>query len=63
MDKDRVKGVVQQHKGAIKEGAGKVMGDQKLEAEGKLDKAEGRMRNAAGSVKDAVRDAGKPKHH
>jgi len=35
MDKDRAKGAMHQAKGAIKEGAGKVTGDAKTEAEGK----------------------------
>ena len=35
MDKDRVKGSAQQAKGAVKEAAGKVTGDAKLQAEGK----------------------------
>jgi uncharacterized protein YjbJ (UPF0337 family) len=59
MDKDRVKGMAQQGKGGMKEAAGKVMGDEKLKAEGKMDKMEGKVRNAVGGVKDAVRDADK----
>jgi uncharacterized protein YjbJ (UPF0337 family) len=59
MDKDRVKGMTQQGKGAMKEAAGKMMGDEKLKAEGKMDKMEGKVRNAVGGMKDAIRDAGK----
>ena len=55
MDKDRIKGTVQQAKGAVKEAAGKVFGDQKLETEGKTDKAVGKVQNAIGGLKDAVR--------
>jgi uncharacterized protein YjbJ (UPF0337 family) len=44
-------------KGAIKEGAGKLSNDKDLETEGKIDKAKGSAHNAAGDVKDAVRDA------
>jgi uncharacterized protein YjbJ (UPF0337 family) len=43
-------------KGSIKEGAGKVLGDSKLEAEGKLDKAEGKVQNTVGGIKDTLRD-------
>lgn len=57
MDKDRVAGSAQQVKGKIKEGVGKALGDAKLQSEGKADKAEGKIRNTVGSVKDAVRDA------
>jgi uncharacterized protein YjbJ (UPF0337 family) len=55
MDKDRIKGSAQQAKGKIKEVAGKVTGDSKLEGEGKADKAAGKFRNAVGGVKDALR--------
>jgi uncharacterized protein YjbJ (UPF0337 family) len=56
MDKNRVEGSMEQAKGAIKEGAGKLFGDKKLEAEGKADKAAGKAQNAVGSAADAARD-------
>jgi len=40
MDKDRVEGSAKQVKGAVKETIGKVVGDAKLEGEGKADKTE-----------------------
>jgi uncharacterized protein YjbJ (UPF0337 family) len=54
MDKDRIKGSAEQAKGAVKETAGKVFGDKKLETEGKTDKAAGKVQNAIGGLKDAV---------
>lgn len=57
MDKDRIEGSAKQAKGAVKEALGKVVGDSKLEAEGKADKAEGKVQNVIGGMKDAVRDA------
>ena len=60
VDKNRVEGAIDQAKGAIKEGAGKLFGDQKLEAEGKADKVAGKAESAVGGAKDAVRDATKP---
>ena len=42
MDKDRVKGSAEQAKGKVKEVAGKMTGDAKLESEGKADKAAGK---------------------
>jgi len=57
MDREHVKGFAEKTKGAIKEGAGKVSGDKDLQNEGKVDKAKGAAHNAAGDVKDAVRDA------
>ncbi|MGZ3321617.1 MAG: CsbD family protein, partial [Xanthobacteraceae bacterium] len=55
MDKDRLEGSAKQAKGAIKEVAGKVTGDAKLEAEGKSDKAAGKVQNAVGGLKDTLR--------
>jgi uncharacterized protein YjbJ (UPF0337 family) len=63
MDKDRVKGSADQAKGAIKEAAGKLTGDAKLEAEGKAGKLKGKVKNAAGGAKDAVRQAAKKLDH
>ena len=55
MDKDRIKGSAQQAKGAIEETAGKITGDAKLESDGKADKIAGKVTNAIGGIKDAVR--------
>jgi uncharacterized protein YjbJ (UPF0337 family) len=55
MDKDRIKGSAEQAKGKLKEVAGKITGDAKLESEGKADKAAGKIRNAVGGIKDALR--------
>ncbi len=57
MDKDRVQGIGQQIKGAVKDAFGKVTGDSKTQAEGKADKAGGKVQNTVGGVKDSVRDA------
>ena len=56
MDKDRVEGAGKKVKGSIKEGVGKVTGDTKTEAEGRADKTEGKVQNAVGGAKDAVRE-------
>ena len=39
MDKDRIEGAAKQAKGAVKETVGKVVGDAKLQADGKADQA------------------------
>lgn len=57
MDKDRIKGAADQAKGKIKEGAGKVTGDTKTEAEGKADQAKGKFENAVGGAKDKLRES------
>jgi uncharacterized protein YjbJ (UPF0337 family) len=55
MDREHVKGTADKAKGVIKETAGKVSGDKKLQSEGKLDKAKGSAHNVAGNVKESVR--------
>ena len=60
MDREHVKGAADKAKGAVKETAGKVLGDKELETEGKVDKAKGDLHNAAGDVKDAVKKVVKP---
>jgi uncharacterized protein YjbJ (UPF0337 family) len=57
VDREHVKGAADKVKGAIKDTAGKVTGDKKLQTEGKIDKAKGAAHNVAGDVKDAVRHA------
>jgi uncharacterized protein YjbJ (UPF0337 family) len=63
MDREHVKGAADKAKGAIKDAAGKLMGDKKLQAEGKIDKAKGAAHEFAGDVKDAARDAKKELDH
>jgi uncharacterized protein YjbJ (UPF0337 family) len=57
MDKNRVEGAAQKMGGKVKEAAGKVTGDSKLEAEGKADKTVGGVKNAIGGAADTLRDA------
>jgi uncharacterized protein YjbJ (UPF0337 family) len=55
MDHDRAEGSLKNIKGRVKEGIGKAIGDTKLETEGKMDKAEGRVQNSIGGMKDSLR--------
>jgi len=55
MDKDRIDGAANQAKGAVKEAAGKVTGDTKLQTEGVLDKSKGQIESAIGGAKDTLR--------
>jgi uncharacterized protein YjbJ (UPF0337 family) len=57
MDKDRIAGSAKEIKGSVKEAIGKATGDAKLQSDGRADKIEGKVQNAIGGVKDAVRDA------
>lgn len=59
MDKDRIAGSAKQAKGSVKQAAGKMTGDSKLKAEGAVDKTAGKMQNAVGGAKDAIRQSTK----
>lgn len=55
IDHNRVAGSAEQMKGSAKEGVGSLIGDSKLQAEGKADKIEGKVQNTVGGIKDTLR--------
>ena len=55
MDKDRIAGSAKELKGAVKETAGKAVGDAKLESDGKAEKMAGKVQNAIGGLKDTLK--------
>ena len=57
MNKDRIEGSAEQAKGKVKEVAGKVSGDSKLENEGKADQVAGKVQNTIGGIKDTLKEA------
>lgn len=57
MNKDQIKGRVEQVKGSTKEAAGKVVGNTKLQNEGKIEKSTGKVRAAFGDLKEDLADA------
>jgi len=57
IDQDRTEGSMKQAGGKMKEGAGKLFGDEKMKREGQADQAEGKLQNAWGSFKDKAREA------
>ena len=57
MNSDQIKGRVEQAKGSIKEATGKVVGNEKLQAQGKVDKVAGKTQATYGDVKADVKDA------
>jgi len=57
MNSDRIAGAAKNIKGSIKETIGKAVGDAKLVSDGKADKLEGKVQNAIGGLKDALKDA------
>jgi len=61
MNKDQVKGRIKEAKGKIKEVAGKLVGNEKLEAKGKVQKVLGEAQAKFGDVKQDVKDAAKKK--
>ncbi|MFC0634554.1 CsbD family protein [Brevundimonas balnearis] len=59
MNTDRIEGAGKQTEGKLKEGVGKLTGDEKLKAEGKMDQVEGKVQNAVGGAKDALKGDGR----
>jgi uncharacterized protein YjbJ (UPF0337 family) len=57
MNKDQVKGRAEEVKGKIKEAAGKTVGNDRLEAEGKVDQLTGKVKAGYGDAKEKVKDA------
>lgn len=57
IDDDRTEGSAKEMGGKMKEGAGKIFGDQKMKDEGRADQAEGKLENKWGSLKDEAREA------
>jgi uncharacterized protein YjbJ (UPF0337 family) len=55
MNKDRIAGAAKEIKGAVKQTVGKAVGDAKLQSDGKADEIEGKVQNAIGGLKDALK--------
>jgi uncharacterized protein YjbJ (UPF0337 family) len=56
MDKDRVKGTMDDAAGRIKRQVGEWTGDTNMQVEGASQQVKGKTEKAVGQVKDAVRD-------
>lgn len=57
MNKDQVKGRVEEAKGSVKEAAGKVVGNKDLEARGIGEKVAGKVQATYGDAKEKVKSA------
>jgi uncharacterized protein YjbJ (UPF0337 family) len=57
MNKDQVKGRIDQAAGKIKEEVGDLVGNKKMENEGRVEKNVGQGRAKVGDVKEDVKDA------
>ena len=57
IDTDRLVGIGRQLKGALTEGIGNVLGNPALEAQGREERAAGKVQNAAGGARDEALEA------
>jgi uncharacterized protein YjbJ (UPF0337 family) len=57
MNRDRVKGTINEVAGSAKRKAGELTGNTNLQVEGMVQQAKGKVENAWGKTKDAVRNA------
>lgn len=56
---DKISNAAQDAKGKIKEGTGKAVDNEQMEAEGKIDQVSSDAKQAGENVKDGFRDAGR----
>jgi uncharacterized protein YjbJ (UPF0337 family) len=57
MNKDQVKGRIEEATGKVKEVAGKVTGDKELEQEGKVQNIGGKVQAGYGDLKEDIKTA------
>ena len=55
MNKDQVKGRLEEAKGKVKEVAGKVVGNKRLEAEGDVEQVAGKVQKTYGDMKEQAK--------
>ena len=60
MDKDKVKGTIDDAAGRVKRQVGEWTGDTSAQAEGAAQQVKGKLEKAWGDIKDSAREAG---HH
>ncbi|MBA2124699.1 CsbD family protein [Hyphomicrobium methylovorum] len=53
---DKIKGYANEAAGNVKQGVGKIVGSEKLKAEGAMQELKGEAQVAVGKAKDAVKD-------
>jgi uncharacterized protein YjbJ (UPF0337 family) len=59
MNKDQIKGRVEQVSGKIKDAAGKVVGNDRLQTEGLAEQVKGKVQAGFGDTKEDVKDQAK----
>ena len=55
MNKDQVKGRLEEAKGKVKEATGKLVGNKRLEAEGDVEQIAGKVQKTYGDAKEQVK--------
>lgn len=59
MNKDQVKGRVEQASGKVKEVTGKVVGNDRLQSEGMTEQVKGKVQAGYGDAKESAKDKAK----
>ena len=54
MSTNRIEGIAKQASGSVKQTAGKLVGNEKLQVEGAVEKAVGKAQNAVGKAQDEI---------
>lgn len=57
MNKDQIKGRIEEAKGKVKEVTGKVVGDEEMEAEGNIQKNIGKVQAGVGDLREDIKKA------
>lgn len=57
MNRDELKGKAEKAKGFVKEETGEILNDPELEAEGRMERASGTLRENYGKAKEKINDA------
>jgi uncharacterized protein YjbJ (UPF0337 family) len=57
--KDKISGMANKAAGNIKQGVGRVVGSERLEAEGHIQETKGKAQAAVGDAKSAIKDGAK----
>lgn len=55
MNKDQIKGRTESAKGKVKDVAGKAVGNEKLQGEGKAEQVKGKVQSGYGDVKEDIK--------
>lgn len=59
MNKDQIKGAAKSVAGKLQQKAGKLVGNERLQAKGLAKRISGKLQKGVGDVKEVIKDAGK----